>query len=117
MVAGTATRGLRQTLYKKLHIGIDSLPARIWQTLCTFVLVCFGWIFFSAPSLATAWYIVTHLFTGFVPTFNHLKESVVLLGLSAEGALRFGILFAAMVEARDIIPYGYAEYCASQGQG
>ncbi len=97
VVAGTATRGLRQALYQKLHIGIDSLPARIWQTLCTFALVCFGWVFFSAPNLTTAWYIVTHLFTGFVPTLNHVKESVVLLGLSAEGALRFGILFAALL--------------------
>ena len=28
-----------------------------------------------------------------------------------------GFMRDGMVEARDIIPYGYAEYCASQGQG
>ena len=95
-VAGAATDGLRLRAYRALRLRRDGLPARLWQTLVTFVLVGFAWIFFGAPNLATAWYIVSHLFTGFVPTIAHLKESLVLLGLSAEACVRFAVLFVAL---------------------
>jgi len=35
------------------------------QVLTTFALICFAWIFFRAPDLATAQYIIGHLFSGF----------------------------------------------------
>ena len=95
-VTGAATDGLRLRAYRALRLRRDGLPARLWQTLVTFVLVGFAWIFFGAPNLATAWYIVSHLFTGFVPTIAHLKESLVLLGLSAEACVRFAVLFVAL---------------------
>jgi alginate O-acetyltransferase complex protein AlgI len=47
-------------------IGLDKAPR--WnmalQTMTTFCLVTFAWIFFRADTLGNAWYIVTHLFTG-----------------------------------------------------
>lgn len=42
---------------------IDKIPGI--QTLTTFVLVAFAWIFFRANSLDKAWYIITHLTTDF----------------------------------------------------
>ena len=33
------------------------------QTVTTFLLVCFAWIFFRADTMGNAWYIATHLFT------------------------------------------------------
>lgn len=43
----------------------SSEPSVGWRRavgiLVTFNLVCFAWIFFRAPSVSTAWYIVTHL--------------------------------------------------------
>ena len=96
MVVGAATLEPRRRACRALRLHRDGLPARVWQTLVTFVLVGFAWIFFGAPDLATAGYIVTHLFTGFVPTVAHLKESLVLLGLSADACVRFAVLFAAL---------------------
>ncbi|MDR1273164.1 MAG: MBOAT family protein, partial [Odoribacteraceae bacterium] len=44
-----------------------SLPRRIAGILLTFHFVCFGWIFFRAPSMQTAWEMLTRIFTDFRP--------------------------------------------------
>jgi alginate O-acetyltransferase complex protein AlgI len=45
--------------------GIENHPLRrAFQIFVTFQLVCFAWIFFRAPSVSDAWYIVTNLHTG-----------------------------------------------------
>ena len=52
---------------KKLHkaLGVEkTLPLKIWQTLVTFNLVSFAWIFFRANTLSDALYVVQHLFVG-----------------------------------------------------
>ncbi|PSR53578.1 membrane-bound O-acyltransferase family protein [Adhaeribacter arboris] len=48
-------------------IGLKKLPGlyKIIQIGTTFVLVCLAWVFFRANSLSDAWYITTHMFTGF----------------------------------------------------
>jgi D-alanyl-lipoteichoic acid acyltransferase DltB (MBOAT superfamily) len=37
------------------------LITQVGAVACTFGLICVGWIFFRAQSLADAWYILTHL--------------------------------------------------------
>jgi D-alanyl-lipoteichoic acid acyltransferase DltB (MBOAT superfamily) len=52
---------------KKLHrrFGLEkSRWLRLWQTVVTFHLVCLAWIFFRAPTLHDAWYVLTHLAGG-----------------------------------------------------
>ena len=48
------------------RVGLDRHPAIYggFQQVVTFLLVCFAWIFFRADSLSDAFYIVTHLFSG-----------------------------------------------------
>jgi alginate O-acetyltransferase complex protein AlgI len=47
------------------RVGLENHPLRrILQTLVTFHLVCVAWIFFRASSIADAWYVLTHLFSG-----------------------------------------------------
>jgi D-alanyl-lipoteichoic acid acyltransferase DltB (MBOAT superfamily) len=42
---------------------VSTLWRRGWQRFVTFQIVCFAWIFFRADSFATAWEIITGLFT------------------------------------------------------
>jgi hypothetical protein len=47
------------------RMGFQNHPLRpVIQTVVTFHLVCLAWIFFRASSVADAWYVVTHLFSG-----------------------------------------------------
>lgn len=55
-------RPYQKRLHKALKVE-KTAALRIWQTLVTFHLVCFAWIFFRSASLADASYIVTNLFT------------------------------------------------------
>ena len=45
-----------------------------WRILFTFVFVCFAWIFFRANSMADAWYVVQHLFTGLSNPIAYVTE-------------------------------------------
>jgi alginate O-acetyltransferase complex protein AlgI len=53
---------------KKLH---EKRIVRILEIIFTFHTVCFAWIFFRANSLADAFYIVSHLFSGLKLEFNN----------------------------------------------
>ncbi|GFE60485.1 MBOAT family protein [Geobacter sp. AOG2] len=63
-----ATSVFYKPLQKKIHkkTGLEKTAVlKIWQTIATFNLVCFAWIFFRANSLSDALYIIRHLFSGF----------------------------------------------------
>lgn len=47
-------------------IGLDNYPTahKLIKIVVTFTLVCFSWIFFRANSISDAFYILSHLFTG-----------------------------------------------------
>ena len=65
-----ATKKTRKTIAKKLHIKKRSLLRQAFQVVFTFAIVSFAWIFFRANSLADAWYIITHLFSGWSKVFS-----------------------------------------------
>ncbi|MEG0803601.1 MAG: MBOAT family O-acyltransferase, partial [Pygmaiobacter sp.] len=88
MVFGTLTKPLRDQMFARLHWKRESFSARVFSTAITFCLVGYAWIFFGAPTPAQGFYIASHLFYDFVPTLSYCKESIVLLGLSAEAFLR-----------------------------
>ncbi len=79
------TRNWRARLAQAIGLNEQPWLHRALQTLLTFTLVCFAWIFFRASNLATAFYIITHLFDGW-PVFSlaklgvEWKDAVVLLG-------------------------------------
>jgi alginate O-acetyltransferase complex protein AlgI len=57
-------------------LGIhDHLLRRVLQTIVTFNLVCFAWIFFRANSVSDAWYVVTHLIDGWGEYFLSLIKN------------------------------------------
>ncbi|MDO4563804.1 MAG: MBOAT family O-acyltransferase [Clostridia bacterium] len=53
-IAGNLTRGARDKVRAMLHIRKDSAINIAWETLFTFALVCFGWVFFRANTLSDA---------------------------------------------------------------
>lgn len=61
LVAGLITADLRQSIAQALRLDAVPWLQVIWQTIATFVLVCFAWIFFRAESIADAYYIAGNI--------------------------------------------------------
>jgi alginate O-acetyltransferase complex protein AlgI len=78
-----ATKKIRKKTWKKLKVKKHSLLRTVISVSITFAMVTFAWIFFRANSLSDAFYIITHLFTGWTKVFS-------LHGLLA--AFHFGLL-------------------------
>ena len=64
LIAGLLTRSAREQFTGWIRLDKAPLLRKLVQVVITFALVCFGWIFFRADSLPDAWYIVTHLLSG-----------------------------------------------------
>ncbi|MBF0313113.1 MAG: MBOAT family protein [Oligoflexia bacterium] len=62
LVFALATVSPREKICKLLQMHRYPLLLKTWQISITFALIAFSWIFFRAPDLATALYIVQHLF-------------------------------------------------------
>lgn len=63
-------------------IRLDKLPSlyKLIQISITFILVCFGWIFFRANSLSDAIYVINHMFDG---SFKNIYGQALTLGLDS----------------------------------
>ncbi|HBG07881.1 MAG: hypothetical protein A2075_18920 [Geobacteraceae bacterium GWC2_58_44] len=79
----------KQTLYKSLGVA-KSTPLKVIETVVTFHLICFAWIFFRASSVSDALYVVRHSFpelahtlisTGHLDLYMPAKEFVYALTL------------------------------------
>lgn len=83
----------RAWLAKKLHIRTESLGHKIVQTLITFCLVDFAWIFFNAADVQTAFGFIERMFTT-LWLDNLFGGALFELGLSA---VEMHILIAALL--------------------
>ncbi len=72
----------RRWLCEKLHIDTSSIGHRIVQTVLTFCLIDFAWIFFNASDVQTAFGFIGRMFTTF-SLGNLLGGALLTLGLSA----------------------------------
>jgi alginate O-acetyltransferase complex protein AlgI len=63
LAASVFYKPLQKRIYKRLGLE-KSRVQHVWQTMVTFHLVCFAWIFFRATSVSDALYVVVHLFDG-----------------------------------------------------
>ncbi len=81
LVIALMTRPFREKTAQWLHLGDN----RLLRVAATFTLVSFAWIFFRAANIHTAFYIVTHLFTGLPDIMHqglHFQPRLSELGLS-----------------------------------
>lgn len=93
MAAEVFWRPYQKRLHKTLRIEKTHF-LRIWQTVLTFHLVCFSWVFFRAQSVGDAWYVVTHWW----PDYGTVIRPFLAQQGSAELAVMiFGLLLAAVV--------------------
>jgi alginate O-acetyltransferase complex protein AlgI len=63
LLAGTATKGVRQRLYGLIGLKEDGAIRRGVSTMVTFVLVLAAWVVFRARNLDDAWYVFSHFFS------------------------------------------------------
>lgn len=86
--------GLYQLVGFYVPESLSNVLPRFFKIGCTFVAVCFAWIFFRANSCADAWYIVTHMFAGLQSKHTlYLLRRAVLIGRTPDLPLLFGLTF------------------------
>ncbi|MFP5040539.1 MBOAT family O-acyltransferase [Parasediminibacterium sp. JCM 36343] len=72
LVFALATKNIRGKISTKMYI--DNVP--FLDTIITFLLIAFAWIFFRANDINSAIYISTHIFTGIPSLIHKLKTHV-----------------------------------------
>ncbi|WP_224994259.1 MBOAT family protein [Cesiribacter sp. SM1] len=76
LVIGNATKGERGKILDLLRLNRLPKLHKLLQVFTTFSLVCIAWVFFRANTLTDAWYILTHMFTGFSKSVAALTSGV-----------------------------------------
>jgi alginate O-acetyltransferase complex protein AlgI len=87
IIFGMITKRLRDRIARKTRIIKFPKIYEVWQMLITFALVCIGFVFFRAQSIADAFYFIGHLVSGWRPlaSFGFLASVILhpmLPGLS-----------------------------------
>jgi D-alanyl-lipoteichoic acid acyltransferase DltB (MBOAT superfamily) len=67
-------QNIREKIWSFFHLHKGSPLKKICQSLFTFQIVAFAWIFFRANSISEAFYVVTHLFTDVGYFLLHITE-------------------------------------------
>jgi D-alanyl-lipoteichoic acid acyltransferase DltB (MBOAT superfamily) len=75
-VFGFMTAKRRDTLVQNLGLNRHEGIYRFIQVGTTFSLVCLAWVFFRANNINDAWYITTHMFSGFVESAKAILSDV-----------------------------------------
>ena len=84
-VIGYFTLPLRNKLWDRLKIGSGSLFVKILRKVNTFLLVCFGWIFFRANSFSDLGLLMKKLFTDWSFDGSYFGDTLDTMGLTAVG--------------------------------
>ena len=109
MMVSTGTAGMMKRLRKKIKWNAKNRFIIIFQTLRTFFIVCLGYIFFRAGSIADAGLIFKRIFTGGLSlSFGALTEALVPFGNGNQavasililGALILGLFIYELLEER-----------------
>jgi hypothetical protein len=104
LVFGEATRGVRKRLARA--VGLQGMPSlhRLLQSATVFVLVTVAWVFFRAASVSDAWYVLSHLGSGWGSVLGSSRAPVLLgdLGLSASDCW-LAFLGVAVVEVVHLV--------------
>ncbi len=80
LAASTYWSPYQRRLYAWLGVE-KSRYLKVWQTVVTFNLVSFAWIFFRAASLKDAWYVVNNLFLVTEKSGTHHRFTMVVVAL------------------------------------
>lgn len=96
-----ACSALYKPYQKKLHkaLRLDKTPIlRVWQTVVTFNLVSFLWIFFRSPRIGDAVYVIQNLFVGLGSLHSPIAVKLAAKPFFEQyGFAEFEVLIGAMV--------------------
>lgn len=81
-VVGRMTKSAREKVRAALHIREDGMPLRIFQTIVTFLLASFAWLFFRADGLGSALAMIRLTLTNGVWLQQLLDGTIFMMGLS-----------------------------------
>ena len=79
-IVGNTTQNLRNRLYSKFKINVNTFSHSIFKIVITNALVSFAWIFFRAPNLKAAFDIIKRMIVGFNPAVSFGKLKYVRMG-------------------------------------
>lgn len=102
IITSMITKSWRVSFTKK--IGLAKFPAahRAIQIVITFVLVCFGWVFFRAPNIQAATQLFKNLFIGwsYVPLNSFATFGIRTTELALSGIVILFLIAAEWIHAR-----------------
>jgi alginate O-acetyltransferase complex protein AlgI len=89
------TKDIRQWFIDR--IGLAKMPKLLHclQTVGTFSLICFAWIFFRSKDFGEAWYIITHLFSGWGKVQTYFAQ-IVSLSLDCYDFKKTGLILSIL---------------------
>lgn len=94
-VIGRMTKQAREKLRAALHIREDGMPLRIFQTVVTFLLASFAWLFFRADGLGNAYGMLRLALTNGVWLRQLSDGTIFMMGLSRLGI--YQLIFALIM--------------------
>jgi alginate O-acetyltransferase complex protein AlgI len=90
LVVGIVTTPLRDRVYSWLGLAKHGLVRAAIGVICTFALSCVAWVVFRAESVADAWFILTHFWTGW--DITAIRTEQFLLRQMPIALLSIGVL-------------------------
>lgn len=82
-IVGELTGKIRERIYRGLHFQRDTLATRLWQVVCTFLLVTVAWMFFRGESVHQTLVLIKNMVTVYNP-WVLTDGSLFTLGLDAK---------------------------------
>ena len=120
LIAGGLTSGLRDAALGRAGLPQTSALRTLLSVATTFVLVCFGWVFFRAQSLGDAFYILGHFWRNWdfsaisTPQFllRQMPVAIAAIAVLEIGQLLHGRISFPKLVVRTPMPWRWAGYTA-----
>ncbi len=102
-IIGAGLKPIRDRIVAKCHLDRESLSHKLFQTVGTFILVDFAWIFFRANNVKEAFHVIGSMFSYFNP-WVLTDGSLYELGLSRQNFTLMIIAILVLLMA-DLLKY------------
>ncbi|HET6557565.1 MAG TPA: MBOAT family O-acyltransferase [Prolixibacteraceae bacterium] len=99
LIFGLVTQNIRQRITHFLRLDKYTTVHKLLQTMTTFILVTFAWIFFRANSLSDALYIIKYSFTGlYMDLYNLLNRIPLDFNIGSERKIMIALASILFME-------------------
>jgi hypothetical protein len=103
-IIGEITLPIRNSVKKIFEINTETKIYKIFQIICTFILVNIGWIFFRAPGFRAAIHIGWHIIKDGLHPWIFFDETIYKLGLN-EIEFNIAVIAIIILLVADIFQY------------